>query len=71
MATSLICIIRSTKVQTLGAIPGRVYRPRCVPSEHALLKRVLEKAQWLIKCRCNAVADAGIQKGGFKIVHFS
>ena len=37
----------STKVQTLGAIPGHV------PSEHALMKRVFEKVHALIKCRCN------------------
>ena len=36
----------NTKVQTLGAIPGR-------QSEHALMKRVFEKVHTLIKCTCN------------------
>ena len=34
--------MKSTKVQTLSAIPG-------LPSEHTLMKRVFEKAHTLIK----------------------
>ena len=41
--------MKSTKVQTLNAIPGRAV----CQSEHALMKRVFEKAHALIKCTCN------------------
>ena len=39
----------STKVQTLGAIPGRAV----CQSEHTLMKRVFEKAHTLLKCTSN------------------